>query len=176
MNGGASYAKSAGGVNSMRLSNDGVNWSAWGAYTTTKAWKFASADGTKTAHARYRDRAGSLSATVRDTIVFDNTPPSVSAMSPKNASVTADTTPAVRATVRDNLTNSHKTNMKLYVNGVLISCTKYSYSAATDALTYNSPKVSKGKKAVRIIATDAAGNVVTKPWYSTINAWYLTIR
>ena len=41
---------------------------------------------------------------------------------------------------------------------VLISSTKYSYSAATDVLTYNSPKVSKGKKTVRI--TGKRGNAM----------------
>jgi hypothetical protein len=169
-------ASDAGGVSSMDLSNDGVNWSAWGAYATTKAWKFAGANGTKTRTPSTVTGPANVSATVCDTIMLDKTPPSVSAMSPKNASFTADTTPTIKATVRDNLTDLQKTNVKLYVNGVLISSTKYSYSAATDVLTYNSPKVSKSKKTVRIVATDAAGNVVTKSWYFTINAWYLTNR
>ncbi len=78
---------------------------------------------------------------------------------PKNASVTTDVTPSIKATVRDNLTNLSKANIKLYVNGVLISPTKYSYSAATDVLVYNSPRIAKGKKTVRIVVTDAVRNV-----------------
>ena len=35
-------------------------------------------------------------------------------------------------------------------------------------LTYNSPRLSKGKKTVKIVATDAANNVGTKSWYFTI--------
>ncbi len=54
------------------------------------------------------------------------------------------------------------------MNGKLISPTKYSYSAATDKLLYNSPKLPKGKKMVKIVATDAAKNVGTKSWYFTI--------
>ncbi len=72
------------------------------------------------------------------------------------------------ATVRDNLTNLQKANVKLYVNGILISPTKWSYSASTDVLTYNSPRIAKGKKTVKIVATDAAGNVGTTSWYFTI--------
>jgi hypothetical protein len=94
--------------------------------------------------------------------------PTVSGMSPKNASVTTDVTPTIKATVRDNLTNLQKANVKLYVNGVFISPTKYSYSAATDVLVYNSPKVAKGKKTVRIVATDAAKNIRSTSWYFTI--------
>lgn len=44
--------------------------------------------------------------------------------------------------------------MKLYVNGSLISASKYGYNASTGLLTYNSPKISKGKKTVKIVATD----------------------
>ena len=36
-------------------------------------------------------------------------------MSPGNAPVTTDVTPKIRATVRDNLTNLQKANVKLYV-------------------------------------------------------------
>ncbi len=119
-------------------------------------------------HVEYRDKAGNVSATARDAIFLDNTLPTVSAMSPKNASVTTDVTPAIKATVRDNLTNLAKANLKLYVNGALISPTKWSYSASTDALVYNSPRVAKGKKTVRIVATDAAKNVRSASWYFTV--------
>lgn len=92
----------------------------------------------------------------------------VSGMLPKPGSTTTDTTPTIKATVKDNMTNLQKGNIKLYVNGSLISATKYSYSAATDVLVYNSPKLAKGKKMVKIVARDAAGNVGAKSWYFTI--------
>lgn len=179
VNGGAAYTRSASvtlslsasdafGISSMRFSNDGVNWSAWGPYATTKAWTLAGANGTKTVHAQYRDRAGNVSATARDTIVFDSTPPTVSGMSPTNGAAITDTSPTIRAIVRDNLTNLQKANVKLYVNGAQISPTRWSYNASTDALLYNSPKIAKGKKTVRVVATDAAGNVRTTSWSFTI--------
>ncbi len=115
------------------------------------------------------DAAGNRDATpaVRSWTV-DAVLPTVSGMSPRHASVTTDVTPTIRAIVRDNLTNLSKANIKLYVNGALISPTKWSYNASTDALVYNSPKVAKGKKTVRIVATDAAKNVRSASWYFTI--------
>ena len=66
----------------------------------------------------------------------------------KPTSTISDTTPTIKATVKDNFTNLQKANIKLYLNGESISSTKYSYSASTDLLTYNSPRLSKGKKNV----------------------------
>jgi len=89
-------------------------------------------------------------------------------MSPRHKSVIGDTTPTIKATVGDNLTNLRKGNIKLYVNGKAVPARKFSYSSSTDRLVYNSPKLGKGKKAVKVVATDAAGNVGTKSWYFTI--------
>lgn len=153
----------------MRFRNEGTTtWSTWQTYATTKSWTLTAGAGTKTVYVQYRDKAGNVSATVSDAIALDNTLPTVSGMSPKNTSTTTDVTPTIKAIVRDNLTNLQKANVKLYVNGVLISPTKYSYSASTDALVYNSPKVAKGKKTVKVVATDAAKNVRTMSWYFTV--------
>lgn len=96
----------------------------------------------------------------------DTTKPTVSIMAPKNRSVTRDTTPTIRAIVKDTRTNLQKSNIKLSVAGKKV--TRFRYSAATDKLTYTSPRLTKGKKAVQIVATDAAGNVRAKSWYFTI--------
>ena len=182
INGGAAYTKSAtvsltlsasdpapgSGVDSMRFSNDGTNWSAWKSYATSKSWTLSGGNGTRTVHVQYRDKAGNISTAARDAIKVDTAKPTISGMSPKHASITRDTTPTIKATVRDNMTNLAKGNIKLYVNGSLIPATKYSYSRATDQLVYNSPKLSKGKKTVRIVATDAAKNVGARSWYFTI--------
>jgi Tol biopolymer transport system component len=266
INGGAAYTKStavklslsatdpspASGVAAMRFSYNGTSWSGWQSYATSKPWTLTSGDGTKTVHVQFRDRAGNVSTTVRDTIKLDTTPPSTTitsgpsaitrstsakfgfsseagarfqcsldgaaftscsspkgyttlkngrhtfkvraidaagnvdatpaarvwtvdtikpttgGMSPRHTSVIRDTTPTIKATVKDNLTNLQKSNIRLYVNGVLISPTKYSYSAATDQLLYNSPKLGKGKKTVKIVATDRAGNVGARSWYFKI--------
>lgn len=127
------------------------------------------ANGTHTFRVQATDVAGNVDATpaVR-TWTIDTIRPTISGMSPRHASITSDTTPAIRATVKDNLTNLVEGNIKLYVNGKAIPATKYVYSSSQDLLVYNSPKLTKGKKTVRVVATDAAGNVGVKSWYFTI--------
>ncbi|MBI5562933.1 MAG: HYR domain-containing protein, partial [Deltaproteobacteria bacterium] len=63
------------GVAQMRFSNDNAAWSAWQAYSTTKAWTLASGFGAKTVYAQFRDGAGNISANAVDAIFLDNTPP-----------------------------------------------------------------------------------------------------
>ncbi len=128
---------------------------------------FNLANGTHTFKVKATDVPGNTTPATR-TWTVDNVLPTVTGMYPRNASIITDVTPTIKATVRDNRTNLQKANVKLYVNGVLISPTKYSYSASTDVLTYNSPRVAKGKKTVRVVATDAAKNIHSTSWYFTI--------
>ena len=114
------------------------------------------------------DACPTVAANTVDGCPPDTTKPTISGMSPRHTSVIRDTTPTIKATVKDNRTNLRKANIKLYVAGKLISPTKYSYSAATDVLTYNSPKLALGKKTVKVVAADAARNVGNKSWYFTI--------
>ncbi len=127
------------------------------------------ADGPHTFSVRAVDATGNKDSTpATRTWTVDTVLPTVSDIAPANASKTRDKTPTIRATVEDNLTDLQKADMELYVDGNLISLTRWSYSASTDALVYNSPRIGKGKKTVKIVATDAAGNVLTKSWYFTV--------
>lgn len=101
-------------------------------------------------------------------VAADTTAPKVSGKRPKRASTTRDETPLIKAAVRDNLTKLQKADVRLYAAGKLIRPTKYAYNAETETLTYNSRRLSKGKKAVKVVATDAAGNANTRSWYFTI--------
>lgn len=58
----------SGSVVSMRISNNGVDWSAEGAYATTQSWVLAEGDGVKTVYVMYKDAAGNWSQPVSDTI------------------------------------------------------------------------------------------------------------
>ena len=60
----------ASGTGKMRFSNNGTTWSAWQTYATSKSWTLTSGAGTKTVWVQYQDRAGNLSATVKDAISY----------------------------------------------------------------------------------------------------------
>ena len=124
------------------------------------------ANGSHTFLVRAIDAAGNVDASpaVRSWSV-DTIKPRISAMSPRHRSITGDRTPTIKAVVKDN-TNLGKGNIKLYVAGKRI--TRFSYSASTDRLLYNSPRLSRGKKVVKIVARDAAGNPGVRSWYFTI--------
>jgi hypothetical protein len=66
----ASDPSPASGVESMRFSNDGINWSAWEPYATSKTWKLSKGKGTRTVYVEFRDGVGNVSEIAKDTIVL----------------------------------------------------------------------------------------------------------
>jgi len=70
-----SATDSASGVAQMSFSHDGATWSTWEPFAISRTWVLASGDGDKTVHARYKDNAGNVSATVTDTITLDTVAP-----------------------------------------------------------------------------------------------------
>ena len=65
------------GVYQMRFSNDGITWTDWEDYTTSKSWTLTPGDGTKTVYYQIKDNAGLISETYTDTIVLDTTIPNI---------------------------------------------------------------------------------------------------
>jgi hypothetical protein len=63
------------GMSQMAFSADGQTYTAWEAYTTSKAWTLSSGEGTKTVWARFRDAAGNTSPAATDTITLSSPPP-----------------------------------------------------------------------------------------------------
>lgn len=51
----ALYVYGPSGADDMRFSNDGLNWSAWQAYSTAKSWSLAAGDGLRTVFAEVRN-------------------------------------------------------------------------------------------------------------------------
>ena len=131
--------------------------------------RYPVANGTHTFEVRATDVAGNADATpAAMTWTVDTILPTVTGMRPVQGSTIRDRTPAIRATVGDNLTNLVEADLQLYVNGARISAAKYAYNASTDLLSYNSPKLSTGRKTVKVVANDAAGNVGSRSWSFTI--------
>ncbi len=69
-------ASDANGVKWMRLSNNGTNWTSWRTYASTLNWNLANyggntSFGTKFSYIQYRDTAGRVSSTYRDSIIYD---------------------------------------------------------------------------------------------------------
>lgn len=59
------------GVAQMRFSNDGILWSEWENFRTTKDWMMTTGDGTKTVYAQLMDAAGNLSDLFYDTVMME---------------------------------------------------------------------------------------------------------
>ena len=62
------------GVVEMSFSNDGINFSPWEAYQTTKDWTLTSGDGRKTVYIKFRDEFGNESEIYSDAILYDGPP------------------------------------------------------------------------------------------------------
>jgi PKD repeat protein len=62
----------------MRFSNDGINWTDWELYVTSKSWTLSIGDGTKTVLVQFMDNAGLISQ-YEDTIILDTTQPTANA-------------------------------------------------------------------------------------------------
>ncbi len=147
----------------FRCSLDGAVFS-----TCTSPTEFTNlSNGTHTFEVQAIDLAGNVGPKVSRSWTVDTVLPTITDVAPKNGSIISNQTPTIKATVRDNIT-LQKSNIELYVNGILIDPAKYSYNPETGALVYNSPKLSKGKKTVKIVATDTAKNVSSKSWTFTI--------
>lgn len=98
----------------------------------------------------------------------DNTKPTVTKPSPRPRARVLDRTPVISATVKDNVTNLAEANITLIVAGKRVPATKFVYNRVSDRLVYRAPKMTLGKKTVRIVARDASGNVGSGAWYFTI--------
>jgi hypothetical protein len=62
-------------VYQMSFSSDGITWTNWEAYATTKSYEISSGDGEKTIYFRVNDNAGNTATAVSDSITLDTTVP-----------------------------------------------------------------------------------------------------
>jgi hypothetical protein len=64
-----------GAVSFMKFSNNNSTWSAWEAYTTSKAWTLAAGEGPKTTYVQFQDETGNISSSYADSIILDTVAP-----------------------------------------------------------------------------------------------------
>ena len=65
------------GVHQMSFSNDGVTWSVWETFATTRSYTLRSGDGLKTIHFRVKDIAGNIAEEVSTNIELNTRKPSI---------------------------------------------------------------------------------------------------
>jgi PKD repeat protein len=70
-----SATDNSGVVAGMRFSNDGVTWSEWEPFASSKTWMLSAGNGNKTVSAQFRDSASNTSANANASIQLDTTPP-----------------------------------------------------------------------------------------------------
>ncbi len=92
----------------------------------------------------------------------DTTDPTIGSLRPVPGSKIRDRTPVVAATVRDDRTDLAKSDIRLYVDGSRKGT--FTYDTDTDRLRFKSGRLAYGRHAVRIVATDAAGNTGANRW------------
>ncbi len=92
----------------------------------------------------------------------DITDPAIGSLRPVPGSKVRDRTPVVAATVRDDRTDLTKSDIRLYVDGSRKGT--FTYDTDTDRLRFTSGRLAYGRHAVRIVATDAAGNTGANRW------------
>jgi len=80
------------GVEKMMVANtsDFTN-ATWITYTSSLTWTLTTGDGTKAVYAKFRDRAGNISAVYSDTIILDTIPPTGSILIQGGADVVTQT-------------------------------------------------------------------------------------
>lgn len=135
-----------GGCKQMQFSNDNITWSPPEGYTTSKSpWILTSGGGTKTVYVAFQDSADNWSVAFYDTIVYETSPPTVSA-TPGGG--TYYSVQSVTLTCSD---------------GSGSGCDKIYYTTDgsipnTGSPVYSSPISMQGNTTLRFFATDRAGN------------------
>jgi glucose/arabinose dehydrogenase/PKD repeat protein len=139
------------GVSQMRFSNTGSSYSAAEAYAPTKTWTLSSGAGTKTVYAQFKDAPGNWSVAATDTIVYDATAPTISAVGSSNvtsssATIRWTTNEAATSQVEYGTTTSYGSSTSL--DSALLTAHTVVLSGLATQTTYN----------YRARSRDAAGN------------------
>jgi len=151
----------------MNFSNDGISWSSWEPFKTTKSWSLTGGDGVKTVH--FTTRNNSIEAwPVEDTIVLDTTKPVVTNLSLSTFTPSINEHVDITADIRDNyLLHPFSTIVSVeYPTGRIKTFPMWGietfYCKFNDTSEY-------GRYNVTIVANDFAGNS-----NNTETTWFVT--
>lgn len=139
---------------SMRFSNDGVNWSSWEPFMTTRnQWRVSDGDGIKTVYVQFKDASGNISfppKAIKSTIELDMTPPALT------INPVSSPTNVISQTVSGNVSD-----LNLSSTVSIATDTAASDGTATPSggsWSYNITGLVQGANVVTVTATDTAGN------------------
>lgn len=96
------------GTISMRLSNDGIDWTSWEPSVSSKAWTVPSVQGSRTVFLQLRDAAGNESEVISASTLYDCIEPTVTALINDGATVTSSATFNVTVNAKDDLSGVKK--------------------------------------------------------------------
>jgi len=152
----------ASGADSCRFSNDGVTWSDWEGYATSKTWTLTSGDGYKEVFYQCRDNLGNTAQPVSASIYLDTTPPTVTITSPVSGgqyaemfNLTLSVADPVSSTVRCSGQLDGGTAIEI---GVIDVNTPKTITVHTNA----------GSRTLKVSCTDGALSTETKPITFTV--------
>jgi hypothetical protein len=139
------------GVASMAFSNDGINFSPFEPYVSTKAWTLPAGDGAKIVYAKFKDRADNVSQPVSAAIVLDQTSPTGSVAINNGAAYTTNRTITLALAASDSGTGVRQ----MYLSDGVTSSGWISHTTST-AWTFAG---GDGNKSITARFRDAAGNL-----------------
>jgi len=76
-------------VTHMRIGSDGVTWTDWEPFASSREWNTGNGEGTKLVYAQFKDAAGNISQPCQDTIVVSADPPTGSVIVDDGAAYTS---------------------------------------------------------------------------------------
>jgi len=137
----------------------------WLPFAPTMSWSFDGEDGDKTVYARFKDKAGNISETVRAAIRLDRTAPTGSVVINEGGEWTNRTEVLLELTLDDGPYGSGVTHMRIRNEDQAPESSIW--ESASGLKTWElSP--GEGAKTVHIEYRDAAGNVSVEPIQGTI--------
>jgi beta propeller repeat protein len=162
------WARSKTGIVTGVTPDDGSATPTPRPYATAKPWTLSGDDGVKTVKATFTDLSGTVSPTVRDTIVLDTTGPST--FVPKAVTAVAGRTATITYRVDDALSQQADAVIRVYnKSGAIVKVLQPGWVDTGKALTQTfTCALAPGTYQIKVTAIDEAGNAQVKVGHNTL--------